>query len=157
MKLGVGKYIRTVDVLRKMSEVQRGKHHTEESKRKIAAFRLGRVESSVTRRKCSEWQKGKPKPATSGDRNHLWRGGITPINRAIRNSLVYRLWREAVFIRDDYRCLDCGTRGGRLNADHIYPFALFPRLRLMLENGRTLCEECHKLTPTFGGRSRKHD
>ena len=39
--------------------------------------------------------------------------------------------------------------GGKLNADHIKPFSLFPELRFDLNNGRTLCVECHKKTDTY--------
>src|SRR5262245_27205687 len=35
----------------------------------------------------------------------------------------WRLLREAVFARDDYRCQYCGARGGRLECDHIVPVA----------------------------------
>jgi len=65
---------------------------------------------------------------------------------------AYRDWRLAVFERDDYRCFDCGERGGRLEAHHIYAFAKYPRLRLVMENGITLCRECHKKTPSYGNR-----
>ena len=34
--------------------------------------------------------------------------------------------------------------GSKLNADHIKPFSLYPELRLIVENGRTLCVDCHK-------------
>jgi len=47
-------------------------------------------------------------------------------------------------------CKNCGERGGRLNADHIKPFSLFPDLRLKLSNGRTLCVDCHVQTDTYG-------
>lgn len=59
-------------------------------------------------------------------------------------------WRTAVFARDNYTCQICGQRGGRLQADHIKPYKAFPDLRLDLSNGRTLCIECHKKTPTYG-------
>lgn len=87
-----------------------------------------------------------------GEKCHLWRGGITIINKAIRSSFEYRLWRESVFKRDNYTCKFCGQRGNRLHADHIKPFAYFPELRFDLNNGRTLCKECHKTTDTYGFR-----
>lgn len=91
----------------------------------------------------------------SGKNNWNWKGGITSDNQKFRASPEYKQWRKAVFERDDYRCLDCGERGGILHADHIYPFSLFPRLRLELDNGRTLCRECHKNTDTYLSRVRE--
>ena len=82
-------------------------------------------------------------------RHPLWKGGITPINHQIRASREYKLWRKAVFERDDFTCQRCGERGGKLNADHIKSFAEHPEIRTELSNGRTLCVECHKLTPTY--------
>ena len=84
-----------------------------------------------------------------------WKGGVSSVNQLIRGSLQMKLWREAVYKKDDYRCFDCGERGGQLNADHIYPFAHYPRLRFDMNNGRTLCKPCHQKTPTYAGRSNK--
>ena len=75
-------------------------------------------------------------------------------------SLEYKIWRDKVFFRDNFTCQDCGRRGGDgkkiiLNADHIKPFSLFPELRFELENGKTLCKECHQKTPTYGGKIHK--
>ena len=80
-------------------------------------------------------------------------GGITPINKKIRKSIEYSLWRQAVFKRDGYKCVECGSTK-KIQGDHIKPFALFPELRFVIDNGRTLCYECHKKTSTYGGRTR---
>lgn len=94
--------------------------------------------------------------AKKGDKSHTWRGGISKINRTFRQNfnrtLEYKLWRETIFKRDNYTCIWCFKRGGVLNADHIKPFALFPELRLAIDNGRTLCVDCHKKTDTYGGK-----
>ena len=73
-------------------------------------------------------------------------------NNLARRSVEYRMWRKAVFERDDYTCQHCNARGVELNADHIKPFAVFKELRYELTNGRTLCVECHRKTPTWGKR-----
>lgn len=104
--------------------------------------RAGHLVSSDTRRKIADSKRG--------DKSHFWRGGVTEKNHLLRTTLEYRLWRESVFERDNWTCLWCKVRGGKLNADHIKPFALYPELRLAIDNGRTLCLECHKTTETFG-------
>jgi 5-methylcytosine-specific restriction endonuclease McrA len=45
------------------------------------------------------------------------------------------------------------AHGSRLEADHIKPFCRFPELRLVVSNGRTLCKDCHRKTPTWGARA----
>ncbi len=87
----------------------------------------------------------KPRPSIRGKNHHNWKGGVTPKNLIIRNSVEMKKWRHDVFKRDDYTCQNCKQRGGKLNADHIKPFCLYPESRFDLDNGRTLCVECHKL------------
>lgn len=130
---------------------------SEEHRKNISKSRIGKKQSKETLEKLSKIRKGKPAwnkgrkcPETSGEKNGSWKGGVNPENHTIRNSFEYAIWRTAVFQRDGYSCVLCGEHGGRLNADHIKPFALFPELRLALDNGRTLCVPCHKKTPTYG-------
>jgi hypothetical protein len=77
--------------------------------------------------------------------------GKTPINQCIRKSNEYKLWRKAVFERDNYTCVWCGKRGD-IEADHIKPFSLYPALRFAIDNGRTLCKDCHRKTDTYGNK-----
>ena len=65
-------------------------------------------------------------------------------NQEIRNSKKCAEWRLSVFERDEYTCAICRKVGGRLNAHHIKPFSKFPNDRFDVDNGITLCEECHK-------------
>lgn len=73
-----------------------------------------------------------------------WNGFKESKNALIRKSEPYQKWRWNVFIRDNFSCVKC-KNGGYLNADHIKPFALFPKLRFEVSNGQTLCIDCHKL------------
>lgn len=52
--------------------------------------------------------------------------------------------REQIYERDDYTCQDCGDDdGGNLNAHHIIPSADDRSKAHDIENGVTLCIECH--------------
>jgi hypothetical protein len=98
------------------------------------------------------WNTGIKRPEFSGPKHPFWKGGTSNINSIIRKSLEYKLWRVAVFERDEYTCQECKTTGCELHAHHIKPFSLFPELRLAIDNGVTLCVLCHKKTDTFGSK-----
>lgn len=53
-------------------------------------------------------------------------------------------WRRKVYEHDDYTCQCCGDRGGRINAHHLRSYAEYPEGRTDIDNGRTLCHDCHK-------------
>lgn len=61
-----------------------------------------------------------------------------------RQTKEYKNWREKVFKRDNYTCKKCGKRGVEIQAHHVKPWALYPALRYEVNNGITLCNECHK-------------
>ena len=107
----------------------------------------------------------KKSPNIVGEKNYQWKGGITPLNAKIRTSPEYRVWRQAVFERDNWACVLCSAHTGTghrviLHADHILPFATYPELRFDVSNGRTLCRSCHMMTETWGpnmNRRKKND
>ena len=79
-----------------------------------------------------------------GELSTNWKGGITNINRQIRQSEEFSIWREAVFARDTWTCQICDTRGKTLHPHHINSFAKYPEQRFDVTNGITLCLPCHR-------------
>lgn len=63
-------------------------------------------------------------------------------NQAERANPQYPIWRKAIFVRDGYKCTDCQTHKN-LNAHHVKNWADYPELRFNVDNGLTLCEDCH--------------
>jgi 5-methylcytosine-specific restriction endonuclease McrA len=110
--------------------------------------------SDITKKKMSDAKKGtKVSEATkqkhrlrNGDLSGHWKGGVSPIHNKIRGSYEYREWEKKVFVRDNYTCQRmCGEiRKGKLTAHHLQNFAEWPELRMVVENGITLCRPCHK-------------
>jgi len=85
-----------------------------------------------------------------GKKSHFWKGGKTPISKIERSRAEYLEWRQDVFERDNFTCQKCGVRSGNgkkiyLHAHHIKDFANNPELRLDVNNGLTLCKNCHLL------------
>ena len=94
-----------------------------------------------------------PELAPTGKDCPAWKGDVTSINRRIRTSIEYRLWREAVFARDNWTCQKCNIKGGELHAHHKKSFAEYPELRFAIDNGVTLCKPCHLETSNYKNRT----
>ena len=93
----------------------------------------------------------------SGEKSIFWKGGISSETELARKSPEYKIWRTSVFERDNYTCIHCGKTGGKLQADHIKPFSKYKELRFDINNGRTLCIECHYKTDTYGSKMLKYE
>ena len=163
----------TLAALKKNRTAHLGKSYSLKTRTKVSIGvknTLAKMKPLLSALRKKEWKEGKRdntkwnrtpvwrKKVSEGmkklkEKHHNWRGGVTKINERIRKSIEYKLWRESVFKRDNFTCVWCGQRGGKLNADHIKPFALYPELRFAIDNGRTLCRECHRKTDTYKKRS----
>jgi len=125
-----------------------GKHHSKESIDKWKKKRDGYKHSKEAKKKMSKARKGKKftiehrrnmsKATYKGAKYRNWK-------ERIRRSFEYKIWRENVFKRDDWRCQECKKRGNvYIEAHHIFSFAYYPNLRFEIGNGITLCRKCHK-------------
>ena len=108
-------------------------------------------------------------------RDHpFWKGGVTSINDKIRKSEKYRKFSRTIKVRDNFICQICEVRSEKgnpvtMNTDHIIPFSVLIDSLIMKEginnlygkamtytplwdfnNARTLCEQCHRATETYG-------
>jgi len=129
--------------------------HSKEARIKMSISHKGNIFSKETKNKISESNKG--------IKSYLWKGGITPLILHIRQSFKSRQWRSDIFTRDNFTCQDCGQVGGRLNVHHIKSFSSIIQFYEIttfeealecdelwnINNGITLCIECHKKTDNY--------
>ena len=121
----------------------RQKHKIATDPRYMANFLAGQLLSNTPEANAKKINKGEANGRYLKDRAKLKKPRCTD---------ECKEWRKAIFARDNYTCQLCGKCGGTLQADHILPYCTHPELRLDLNNGRTLCVECHKKTPTYGSK-----
>lgn len=135
---------------------------TEEQKQKMRIKKTGTIMSEKTRDKMR-------KSAKKGKENNKWNGGISKIDKICRKMLEYKRWRELVFLRDKYTCRGCGNNKCYVTAHHIESFSgILKNYKIInteqardcsdlwdINNGLTLCEDCHKLTDNYKGRVHK--
>jgi len=132
---------------------------SEETKNKItkkSIFQKGhipwnkdKVQSEETKDKIRQTNKRKgiePKVkfVEFGVNHPRWKGGCQSENNRIRGRIEFRLWREAIFARDNWTCQKYGIKGGTLHPHHIKNFAQYPELRFAIDNGITLSEKAHR-------------
>ena len=83
-----------------------------------------------------------------------WKGGISILDDN-RDSNDYKLWRQKIYERDNFKCVKCGSKE-KINAHHILAWKYYPDLRYNIDNGITLCEKCHiKIHQKYGYDSKE--
>lgn len=157
----------------KMRQARLGKKWSDEIKLKFRLAKLGKKQSEEHKAKYKDripWNKdktsvfseetkrlmreakiGKAPPAHKPDcqcfrcnkkyPNYEWKE-TERLRTKLKDEL--KVWKRDVFVRDGFCCVMCHSVGRKLNAHHIKKFADYPDLRLDINNGVTLCVQCHK-------------
>ena len=107
-----------------------------------------------------------------GSKHWNWQNNKTSLAKSIRALIEYKNWRKEVFKRDDYTCQECDKTKCYVEAHHIKEFHIIfteflkeydqfspmedketlVRLAIKykpfwnIDNGQTLCKDCHNLT-----------
>jgi len=145
---------------RKQRLAKLGKKLSEEHKKKISLALKGRISGmfgkKATPKQLESLSKGRIKGKKfseefrnrrRGAGNPNWRGGVS---RDRHCGDEYKKWRSDIFQRDNWTCQTCGARSSvgnqvYLEAHHIKSWIKYKELRYEVNNGVTLCKECHNL------------
>jgi len=135
-----------------VSNPNKGKHITNSGSFKKGHKHIGANIGEIMKGKPSPF-KGKKHSEEANEKNRIAHIGNTPWNKGtgnkksenkrIRASIETSLWRESVFARDNWTCQKCNIKGGVLRPHHILNFAEHKDLRFAIDNGITLCDDCH--------------
>ena len=130
----------------------RGGHLSKDHKEKIGLSQIGRKgwNAGLTKETDIRVYKTSKKIAANGKhffkagkKHPSWKGGTSPERIRIMQNKEYREWRLGVYRKDNYVCQICNETGKKLHAHHIKSYAEYPNLRTDINNGMTLCAECH--------------
>ena len=108
------------------------------SREHIRAIRSVKRPGALVRRGAAHWK---------WNGGHPWERFATP---------EYAAWRRAVLERDGYRCRACGRQCRKhergLAAHHVLAWSTHPASRFDVDNGLTLCRDCHMRLHGLGPR-----
>ena len=131
------------------------------ARKKSEKFNKNFVFTAKMRKKISE--------AHRREKHYNWKGGIASLTKIIRHSLESKIWRQRIFVRDNYTCQKCNVKNRYLMPHHKKAFSLvfseflkfysqfspvknkeiLAHLAISygpfwnIANGGTLCEDCH--------------
>lgn len=149
-----------------------GKKETQHHKDLISIALKGKLPKNLEmlhKMPRTEERRNKHRIAQTGEKGSNWRGGISTLVQLIRKCFKYRQWVSDIFTKDNFICQICGIRGGKLEAHHIKSFSLIIHENNIktieeallceelwnLNNGMTLCKECHGKTDNYGNKKLK--
>lgn len=160
-----GHYFKTIEYrnaqTRRMkgNKILKGFKFSEESKKNLSAIQ--KILSNKPKRK--EIFSGR----LMGNKFNF-KGRNTLLYQKIKSSKYYKDWRKYIFKRDSFLCQECNSKEN-IEAHHIIGFMYILRkfnIRTIeeahscnilwdLNNGQTLCKECHKKTYNYRNKNSK--
>lgn len=141
-----------------LSKLYTNRKLNETHKKNISKALLGRKIKEESIEKWRKKRKGfkhtmksriKMSVAKTGINEKDFKGFSRNKNQMLRISSMYKIWREAVFLRDNFTCQNknceyCNNKTGvYVHAHHIKPLSKFPELAFKINNGITYCAEFH--------------
>jgi len=128
--------LKTDEIKQKISSYRTGKHMSLKTKQKISNSLKGRIFSKEhLQKKIDSAPKGKNHPNYNPKLSENERKKCHKIPGIGK-------WRKQIKERDNYTCQKCGCKK-YLQVHHINNFKNFKEQRLDINNGITLCKECH--------------
>lgn len=132
------------------AEYKTGKPLTDEHRAALSRAKIGKpilhLHTPEVIAKISKALAGKPQYWMRGENHPNYKDG--GVGYSERNKDMgraeYKEWRRLVFVRDDFTCQICQDKGKRLHAHHIEQWSKNAELRYEVNNGLTLCVECHR-------------
>lgn len=122
---------------------ERGGHRMKPG-RKLSASHLEKIRKAGKRRR-GKW---------AGENNPNWKGGLSIVNKQLRQSGAYQEWKRRALERAGYKCEECEVEQGKtceccgmkisLHVHHKRSFAKFPEDRFNPENSEVVCLKCHR-------------
>ena len=116
----------------------------------ICGKEIYRIPAMIARHKrhyCSENCKNEGfSKYYSGENAYWYNSNKSEEERIVGRKIPsYFRWRRLVYERDNYCCRICGCKeNDKLNAHHIMNYSEYEELRVDVNNGITMCKECHK-------------
>lgn len=89
--------------------------------------------------------KWKSRIKAKGDSHFAWNSNLSDEDRNNKRHIYhYNEWRFSVYKRDNFTCRACGSKkSGNFHAHHILNYHNNPHKRVCIDNGITLCKDCH--------------
>lgn len=184
IKINTGKR-RTPEQKLKMSLAHKGKHHHTEEWKENMRKRMRennpfkgkklteehRKNLSLGQKGRKAWNKGIIYYQIKGEKHPFWKGGITKLEELIRKSVKYSEWRSNIYKRDNFKCINCKSNSNKIQGHHIIAFSkilIKNNIKTLeeainckelwdLNNGITLCKDCHRKTDNWGFRLNKEN